>query len=540
MGVNSTQGVSLSPKEADTVICTQSKPKSPQAVVQCQQITYTDSLSFSGDARTMQQIIEIKAFLEQIKSKSISPSKENKEKFENYIAKLQNIRDGISTKQYKKVAGSYLYDDIAQALGANVARDLYKSMCNQRDRIGILVNEFVPTSNQKSQERYKKLSRIVNDFDENLADLLKSKIENNDENAVINLLYASENFPHDLLKTYPDMLSDLSKSKLKQNKTCIINILYKLAQLPLEEETKNAIANSNLDSFLFIFPYGKQVMGMKNSKTQEEKIAHAVDLLRSVAKETRVPGRIGFQIIDPTVSLPNGKVDLPIKMGHALGDCGFVASMQSIANRNKGRQILDSMLTLSNDNKFVNVKFKNDSTSYKISTSTILGRPDFVTGDGDVRAIEAALDTRVARECKEGTYPRVDIRAIYMKKVFQDIVGNGHDIFPTCKMSPSDKDKFYDSVIDDFNNANRAYGFGIKLPFLDGNQSLLELQQTEIVSEDGSKKIKLLDDHAYAILRKDDEYIYLNDPAHGNTVFTISHEKFKKFNPIISYGDLND
>ncbi|MCM1340057.1 MAG: hypothetical protein NC191_10335, partial [Muribaculaceae bacterium] len=111
----------------------------------------------------------------------------------------------------------------------------------------------------------------------------------------------------------------------------------------------------------------------------------------------------------PLRNQPNGIVaDSDFNQGHT-GDCWLLASIKGIANTPKGREILNNSVKVNTDGS-VDVTLKGVGKTYHITRAELYGNTQLSNGDGDVRALEIAVEKFFEEERgSERTGGRLDI-----------------------------------------------------------------------------------------------------------------------------------
>lgn len=236
-------------------------------------------------------------------------------------------------------------------------------------------------------------------------------------------------------------------------------------------------------------------------------LEHKDDIIKLDVDITRYGGRFDAQGKALNIVKPNGKIDENFKQ-YGFGDCWLISVLDSIIIKPFGRKFLESLLKVDHDNCCVEVTLPGVNKKYQIPFENIENSPIAVEGDGDIRAIELAVDQYI----KELAYMNSEIAADkYGKKVdingnlstfaFKLFFGNGSEV------SPEDAD---------WNNENTCYTVGAK-----------------------SSTNKLLkDNHAYAILKADNDYLYVFDPNSNMQINNIKDYQIIKY-PISDVGDLD-
>ena len=204
---------------------------------------------------------------------------------------------------------------------------------------------------------------------------------------------------------------------------------------------------------------------------------------------------------------PNGKIDSSFRQG-LYGDCWLIAGIIAIIETPKGKETLEKLLEYDKKTGDVTVHLKGVNKKYRISAKEIAAFNQLSRGDGDIRAIEIAID-RYFKEIAY-TYPSsfVDIEGNHTSAAFNVLLGNGELIgYKALKNK-------------DFNNKNYAYALG----------SLSLNSKNLAETENGEHKVKLSERHAYAIIKSDKDYVYLKNPNHSTNFSQKEVEAAQKEN----------
>ncbi len=219
---------------------------------------------------------------------------------------------------------------------------------------------------------------------------------------------------------------------------------------------------------------------------------------------------------------PNGRIDEPFFQS-TTGNCWLLAGIQALAQTPKGLEILNDSIKV-DDKGNVEVTLKGAGRSYIISPEELDANIQFSRGDGDVRAIEIAMD-RYFRE-ERGVRSRIDLNGNQTHVAFQLLTGDGGRNFLRDRFEGRPKTSFSDSQIDNFNTPNHVASVYA------GKKNNLTY------STDKGKKQELVANHAYAVKGSDKENVYIVNPWYTSKVITVPREIFKEFFEYIDEFDL--
>lgn len=251
----------------------------------------------------------------------------------------------------------------------------------------------------------------------------------------------------------------------------------------------------------------------------------------------------------PLTDAPNGDVsDKDFKQGNT-GDCWLLASIKAIANTPKGREILNNSIKV-NDDGSVDVTLKGVGKTYHITKAELEGNTQLSWGDGDVKALEIAVEKFFEEERgSERTRGRLDINGnrerIAMRILtgadanFKQIPLGEHELpsfFRENKFlqellyttnDKGDKISLQESVLQSFNRKGM-----ISCASAHGDQKDITCK----ASPSGTGT--LTTGHAYSVVRYDGNNIYLVNPWDSSTELIVDKKTFCKFFDSIDYCQL--
>ena len=447
-------------------------------------------------------------------------------------------------KQYKEKNHSDYYDDLSLYCDLETANNFFTRFAVERNRIKNNMNSLLATDDNSSQKQAKLeyYRNYINDYDNYISDFIKKKVSGDNFPDTLSILAVNGANMDDLLRKNPNMLNDIANSNMpiEYKKIAQQAVIKPFTYLDRSEDITNIIMNSNLEPLLY--ENNDLLSKLRSADTQEEKNALFIDILRYSDKNLR-QGSLSFTTLTtPQNSIrSNGKIDLPFKQGK-IGDCWLLAGIMSIKDKPGGQEFLDSLLDYNETDKSVTVNLKGVDKKYKISQEEIDNSVELVSQDGDVRAVEIAVDRYIAELAKKGESKSVNINANQMEFVLNTLLGNGKiDIdgdqwFVKNHQAPTDTQ--YDEIISDFNNPNKAYSFSFFEPNPVVNNPN-EFYNKNIEEVDGDSRPSLFINHAYSIVKSDDEFIYFRNPHDSSKMYKMDIEFFKKFKPSVQSADLN-
>ena len=269
----------------------------------------------------------------------------------------------------------------------------------------------------------------------------------------------------------------------------------------------------------------------KEIKYQMDKAGFAnADYLNTFIEQLRERIKAGEKK-DTSITKPNGKIDEDFEQGNT-GDCWLLASIKAIASRPKGLKILnDSIKT--NDDGSVTVTLKGVNKTYTISKEELESNIQLSTGDGDVRALEIAVNKYFEEE--RGVNNQLDINGNQMFVAYEILTGKSvkesdikeftfydvvtHDTIELKHLGKRQARRMQitDEMINQFNDNNKVFTVSAS-----GNKNDITLDSEHIEQV-------LTTNHAYAVIRSDSEYVYLVNPWNSDSELKVTREQFKEF-----------
>lgn len=223
------------------------------------------------------------------------------------------------------------------------------------------------------------------------------------------------------------------------------------------------------------------------------------------------------------ITKPNGKIDQTFSQGNT-GDCWLLASIQALAQTPKGLEILNDSVSVDEKGN-VTVTLKGAGKSYLITPEELAGNHQFSSGDGDVRAIEIAMDRYFMEE--RGVRGRIDLNGNKEHTAFRLLTGKGGKNLFSDSYGRIPDFWISDSQIDNFNTENHVACVAAH-----------HKSDLTFAAPDGAGVVTLHTGHAYAVKGSDKENVYLINPWDTSKVITVPRETFKEFFNSIDEFDL--
>lgn len=224
---------------------------------------------------------------------------------------------------------------------------------------------------------------------------------------------------------------------------------------------------------------------------------------------------------DDNISEPNGEIDSGFKQ-NSTGDCWLLASIKAIANSPKGLKILnDSLNVLPNGD--VEVTLQGVNRTYTVTKFELNTNRELAHGDGDIRALEIAINKYFKEEGMINFRTSIDNGNI-MSLAYNILVKNSGHVQNALLDSFRHPGTLYyiftDDYIDSFNTKDKIITVsGINI-FAD---------DIHVNSAKKNNAAVLVNSHAYAVLRSDKDYVYLVNPWDSENELKVPRKTFKEF-----------
>lgn len=228
----------------------------------------------------------------------------------------------------------------------------------------------------------------------------------------------------------------------------------------------------------------------------------------------------------------NGKIDQEFSQGNT-GDCWLLAAIKALSINSKGLEILNNSLKVNSDGS-VTVHLKGVNKTYTITREELENSTELSRGDGDVRAIEIAVNKYLREDYKTNNGEDASIVSNHAIVAYYILTGKGDHFFPIG--SEADRwvhPEFYgeeinDELIDKFNTPDRIVCVTAQ------GKDKIALSN----SSNSQNSIVLSTNHAYTVVRADSEYVYLINPWDTSKEIRIDRKTFKQFFDKVQQFDL--
>lgn len=220
----------------------------------------------------------------------------------------------------------------------------------------------------------------------------------------------------------------------------------------------------------------------------------------------------------------NGKIDKNFEQGY-VGDCWLLSVIKGLSMKPKGLKLLnDSITVLPNGNVKVNLRGINKT--YEISKKEIANSKELSTGDGDVRAIEIAVNRYLRESYKYGKGVDASVDSNYEYVAYHILTGN-----KGLKIDREMNKAFNSEVIkhrqitnDDINQFNNNNIIITVSSVLDPSKPELKIKNNKT-----KENSIITTGHSYVVSRADKEYVYLINPWDTSTEIPLNRKTFMEY-----------
>lgn len=257
---------------------------------------------------------------------------------------------------------------------------------------------------------------------------------------------------------------------------------------------------------------------LNNLKNSKSGIISYSDILKTDVHFRKIASRQDT-LTTPLPEKPNGLLDGSFKQGK-VGDCWYLASLESIANTEAGKKILEDAISV-DDNGNTIVTFAKLGKSYTITPRDLKCSNEMSSGDSDFRALEIAMDRYFFEKLPDG---RADLNSNKVDVAFSLLLPSK----PSSAVNFFRIDTALNTILKDPNKENIAIIAGTSDNNIRYNDGVLD--------EDGNR-VKLIPSHAYSVKNFDNEFVYLINPHDSSKTLKIARRDFPNAFAAISYID---
>lgn len=219
----------------------------------------------------------------------------------------------------------------------------------------------------------------------------------------------------------------------------------------------------------------------------------------------------------PEVSMPNGEIDLDFEQGKT-GDCWLLAGCISIFKKPEGKKILESLIDVNKETGDVTVRLKGVDKEYVITYDEIKKATYLAGGDGDIRAIELAFNKyQHERAIESNSLYQVDINGNSVEYIYNVLLGNSERI-----------DRYSPDINEIFNDPNKFYEIGTSGFDIETGKWLSYTDDLkDAMTDEEGNPVDFVTGHAYAIIKADENYVYLVNPWDSSKILKITPQKLE-------------
>lgn len=437
--------------------------------------------------------------------------------------------------QYEQINGSDFLDD------AYFSDKEYSS----NFAFNSVMNTFSNKYNKQFKEKEQKECEI---FIKNRIKRVKEAINANDVEHVVSSTHTLGG--NILFEEYPDFIKDLNKMDCDPNDKRVIleTLISDFAESRNKESVKNVL-NSDL-TYLLQGKYREYIPTMKSNdlKLKEEIL---LDIIRDIQNSKYENLRDGEQYKENRPI--NGKIDLDFKQG-TMGDCWLLTAIMGIRDKEGGQEYLNSLVKYDKENKTVTVNLKGVNKQYTFSEESIKNNKIMSEGDGDVVALEMAVNKFIKEKENGDIYSenfRIDSNGNWMKEAYTMLIGNGKKEIelPTqkgfgivsakkAKKQTPDYSK-WENIINDFNNPEKIYSIAFRDNCRNEDNYNYKEDKFKWIDTETGKEEFIPFNHAISVKNMDDSFVYLREPSNSKKVYQIERERLKILLPEIESTEID-
>ena len=214
-----------------------------------------------------------------------------------------------------------------------------------------------------------------------------------------------------------------------------------------------------------------------------------------------------------------------IKQGKT-GDCWLLAGLNSIIAKPKMRAELEKLVKIDSKTGDYIVNLKGAKKTYRITKRDLQEYPNLATGSEKVNAIEIAMDKYLRDDAYNDRNDSQFVDKEFGSVSTVDLNGNGLTTLWNTLFDNGEPDLVRDPLKENFNAPNKTYTMSLM-----GDEDIYGLARSE-----KEENCTIHKRHAYSIVGSDEKNIYLLNPWDSDNKITIARADFKKLGAyIVSY-----
>lgn len=280
----------------------------------------------------------------------------------------------------------------------------------------------------------------------------------------------------------------------KEKQMCIKHFVKEIEQQAKDKDKLSSDVMKNL------YPLAN---GYSDKTSHEDILRMGADVRKLVIRQ---------DTISQTVPRTNGLIDENFKQGNT-GDCWLLSGINSMVSTPEGRQLVNESIKLDKNGNY-EITLKGVNKTYTVTPQELKGSNNLSTGDGDLRAVEIAVDKYFREAVPQG---RPDIKGNTCGKAFELFT----DKPVKTAQSSEDRTNFLNDIQKNKNNIAAVTGASQKIP-------------KDINATVNGEKVKIYSSHAYTILNVDDKNVYLINPHDTKNTITMNKEDYLKYFDLLS------
>lgn len=292
---------------------------------------------------------------------------------------------------------------------------------------------------------------------------------------------------------------------------------HSLVKDDFENFIRNNLNEENADQFLTTYGRREFLSDLFQNKNidreTKEKIYNDVfNLLDENAKDRLTELRQN--------DVPDGDFEGAFSQG-SKGDCVIVGRIVALLSKHRGKEALKNTTRIDDEGNII-VTFKGLGNKEVKVTYDELKNHDYSSGNADVRALEIAWN-KVTKYIGGVNNP---ISNLTFDKALLGITSSSTElssleyVVPVPDLTKSLALKKH--YIKEFNNPNKAYVMGLNI------LNIIPRFYVNPTFEDNGEKVKLQPIHQYAVVKADNDYVYMVNPYDSGRNIKIKWSDFNK------------